>query len=104
MTCEWQKKIWLYMDDELEPAEQRTMTGHLQSCSNCSAVLLEQQELKKAVRLAAKRFSAPGELYADVRAQLHPQKSGGSWWKWVFIATCVVLFAALGLMWHFRTP
>ena len=73
-SCEWREKIGLYVDGELEPAADQAFTGHLQSCAECSAAVLEQQELKKAVRVAAKRFSAPPELYASVRRQISPEE------------------------------
>ena len=98
-NCEWQEKIGLYVDGELEPATEQAFNGHLQSCAECSAAVLEQQELKKAVRVAAKRFSTPPELYASVRRQMHPEKSSGLWlkpWlKWSAIAASTFLLAVV---------
>jgi len=72
MNCEQKTKTALYVDGDMEGAAQQAFAGHLPGCAECSAAVLEQQELKKAVRLAGKRFSAPPELYAAARKQLAP--------------------------------
>jgi anti-sigma factor RsiW len=103
MNCEWREKTGLYVDGELEPAAQQAFAGHLQACSDCSAAVLEQQELKKAVRLAGKRFSAPPELYANVRKQMRPRAGAGMWWKLGSVAAGLVIIAALGISWFSRS-
>lgn len=97
MNCEWREKTGLYVDDELEPAAQQAFAGHLQDCADCSAAVLEQQELKKAVRLAGKRFSAPPELYAQVRKQISPRARPQPWWQWGLVAALAVLIAVFGI-------
>jgi anti-sigma factor RsiW len=103
MNCEWREKTGLYVDGELEPAAQQAFAGHLQDCSDCSAAVLEQQELKKAVRLAGKRFSAPPELYSQVRKQVRPPARAGMWLRLGLAAACVVMFAAVGVAWLSRS-
>ena len=102
MNCELKEKISLYVDGELEPVAEQAFAGHLQSCAGCSAAVLEQQELKKAVRVAGKRFSAPPELYASVRRQMHPRESAQPWWKWSAIAASTVLLVVSTLVWFSR--
>jgi len=85
----------MYVDGELEPAAEQAFTGHLQSCAECSATVLEQQELKKAVRVAAKRFSAPPELHAAIFRQVHRSEGVSPWWKWVLAPVTLLLMAAL---------
>jgi len=92
----------MYVDGELEPAAEQAFTGHLQSCAECSAAVLEQQELKKAVRVAAKRFTAPPELYASVRRQIHPKESAWPWLKWSAVLASMALLAVLSFAWLFR--
>ncbi len=77
INCEWREKIGLYVDGELEPRQEQAVAGHLQSCGDCLSAVLEQQELKKAVRVAGKRFTAPPELYASVHRHMQPKKSPG---------------------------
>jgi len=95
MNCEWREKAELYADNELEPAAQQEVAKHLLTCGECAAVVMEQQEFKKTVRMAGKRFSAPPELYAAVRKEIHPRESVSPWWTWGLAAACVALFAAL---------
>jgi anti-sigma factor RsiW len=102
-NCEWREKINLYVDGELEPAAEQAVAAHLQSCAACSAAMLEQQELKKSVRVAGKRFSAPPELYSSVRKQIAPKVNVGKLWQWSTLAASLVLFAAFGLMLYSRT-
>jgi anti-sigma factor RsiW len=101
-SCEWRNKIGPYVDGELEPAAEQAFTGHLQSCAECPAAVLEQQELKKAVRVAAKRFSAPPELYASVRGQISPKDRARPWLKWSTVLASVALLAVLSFAWLFR--
>ncbi len=101
MNCEWQEKIGLYVDGELEPPAQQLFAGHLQACANCSDSVMAQEQLKKAIRLAGKRFSAPPQLYSDVRRQIHPQTGGRGWLQWGLAAACLLLLVMLGLSWRF---
>lgn len=101
-NCEWREKIGLYVDGELEPREEQAIAGHLQSCADCSSAVLEQQALKKAVRVAGKRFTAPPELYASVRRQMAPPKSSGLWLKISALAASAALLAVVAFAWISR--
>ena len=101
MNCELLEKTSLYVDGEMEPAAQQAFATHLRNCAVCSAAVLEQEELKKAVRVAAKRFSAPPELYAAARKQISsPSAARLPWWKAVLVAVCLVIVAAVGFAWY----
>jgi anti-sigma factor RsiW len=95
MNCEQRKKTNLYVDGELEPAAQQAFAGHLENCAECSAAVLEQEELKKAVRVAGKRFTAPPELYAAAHHQLSTKARGSSWWRWAMVPLAVLLLAVV---------
>jgi anti-sigma factor RsiW len=97
MNCEWREKVALYVDDELEPAAQAEVFTHLHACPDCAATMLDQMELKKAVRMAGRRFIAPPELRATIRKSVVPSAKGRYVWQWGLIAACLVLVAALGL-------
>ena len=101
MNCEQQEKTALYVDGELEAAAQQAFAGHLETCSECSAAVLEQQELKKAVRVAGKRFSAPPELYAAAHRQLQPKPRSQGLWKWAMAPLAVLLLA---IVTYFMVP
>jgi len=99
MTCEWREKTGLYVDGELETVAQHAFANHLEGCPDCSSKVMEQQELKKAVRIAGKRFSAPPELYAQVRRQISPQPRPQPWWRWGLVTAMLVVMAALAGAW-----
>lgn len=101
-NCEWREKISLYVDGELEPAAEQAVAAHLQSCAGCSAAMQELQELKKSVRVAGKRFTAPPELYSSVRKQVAPKASTGRLWQWSTLAASLVLLVALALTLYLR--
>jgi anti-sigma factor RsiW len=101
-SCEWQEKIGLYVDGELEPGAEQAVAGHLQSCADCSSAVIEQQALKKAVRIAGKRYTAPPELYASVQKQLHPKKSAAPWLRWSALVASMALVAVLAFTWLAR--
>jgi anti-sigma factor RsiW len=97
MSCEWREKVALFADDELQPATQEEVSAHLNGCAECTAAVAEQLALKKAVRVAANRYSAPPDLHAAVYRQLHPHARVSPWWKWGMSAACLLLVVALGL-------
>lgn len=101
-NCEWREKIGLYVDGELEPREEQAIAGHLQSCAECSSAVMEQQALKKAVRVAGKRFTAPPELYASVHRQMLPKKITGLWLKISALAASAALLAIVAFAWISR--
>jgi anti-sigma factor RsiW len=101
-NCEWRGKIGLYADGELEAAAEQAVASHLQSCADCSAAVMEQQELKKAIRVAAKRYGAPPDLYASVRKQIAPKAAMPLWRGWFSLAASTVLLAVVAFVWFSR--
>ena len=100
MNCDQKTKTGSYVDGEMDTRAQQAFAGHLETCSECSAAVLEQQELKKAVRVAGKKFTAPPALYAAARKQMSaPKAVTRNWWKLAFVAACFVMIAALGFAW-----
>ena len=98
MSCAWRQKITLYIDDELEPAARQEVTAHLPGCSECAAAVAEQAELKKTVRIAGKRFSAPPELHAAIYRELNQDKKQVHWWRWATGAASLVVIVALAFL------
>lgn len=95
MNCKYRQKIELYADGELGPPEQREVSNHLATCPECSAALLELLEMKKSVRLAGNRFSAPPELRRAVQEKLRVRKTSVAFWKLGFAAACCLLIATI---------
>src|SRR6185312_949492 len=85
-----------FVDDELQPQDQQEVSSHLSGCAECTAAVAEQLALKKAVRVAAHRYSAPPDLHAAVFRQLHPHARVSPWWKWGMSAVCALLVFTLG--------
>src|SRR5258708_39113324 len=102
MNCECRQKIALYADGELTAPEQQEVAAHLTTCPECSAALVELLEMKKSVRLAGNRFSAPLELRRAVQEKLHVRKTSAAFLKWGFAAACCLLVAALSFMVYSR--
>ena len=96
MSCEWQDKISLFVDDELQGADQQQVSAHLSGCAECTASVAELLALKKAVQVGASRYAAPPDLHAAVYRQLHPHARVSFWWKWGMSAVSLLLVVALG--------
>jgi len=82
--------------------------GHLlvicKNCADCSAVVLEQQALKKAVRVAGKRFTrAAGAFMPAFIDRWRRKRSVGWWFKGSApLATSAVLLAVVAFAWLSR--
>jgi anti-sigma factor RsiW len=95
MNCELLEKVALYADDEMDGAAREKMTAHLHSCADCTAALAAHLDLKKAVRIAGKHFSAPPDLHAAVFKQVRAPQGVSPWWKWAMAPVAAVLLAAV---------
>ncbi len=103
MSCEFIKQVALYADDEMDRADQEKMAAHIPGCMECTSTLANHLDLKKAVRVSGKSFSAPPDLHAAIFRQIHqdqtPQRQGVSaWWKWISAPVTAVLLAAVVLL------
>lgn len=95
MSCEWQEKIALYVDDELDRAAQQDIATHLHRCPECAVAAAEQADFKKSLRIAGRRFAAPPELRAAIYKDIHGDEKVSPLWKWGFAAVCVALMVAI---------
>ncbi len=98
MSCQWRDKVAPYVDDELDAATQKDFSAHLGACPECSAAVSGQMELKKALRMAGRRFAAPPELHAAVYRAIHPRRSVSPLWKWALGPLSVVLLGIIGYL------
>jgi anti-sigma factor RsiW len=98
VNCQEQIKVALHVDDELDPAAEQEFSTHLRTCAECPAAVSEQMELKKALRVAGRSYSAPPELHAAVYRTIHPHQSVSPWWKWALAPLSVLLLALIGLL------
>jgi len=95
MSCQWRDKVGLYVDNELDPAAQQDFSAHLAACGECPAAVSEQMELKKALRVAGARFTAPPELHAAIYRSIRPARNVSPWWKWAMAPLCALLLATI---------
>jgi anti-sigma factor RsiW len=98
MSCQWQDKVALYVDDELDGRAQQEFSVHLAGCPGCAAAVNAQTEFKKALRVAGKRFQAPPELHAAVYRSIRPDKGVSPWWKWVTAPLYLLLIGVIGFL------
>jgi len=96
MSCQWRDKVALYVDNELDPAAQQDFSAHLATCGECPDAVSEQMELKKALRVAGARFTAPPELHAAIYKSIHPARNVSPWWKWAMAPVCLLLLGTIG--------
>ena len=100
MTCDWQEQIVLYLDDELGPDAQQDVAGHLLVCPECSTAMIQQTELTKTIRAAARRYSAPPELHVAVLQELRRSERPARFklWRWSFVFAFPVLLATIAVL------
>lgn len=98
MNCEWRQSVALYADDELEPRRHEEVAMHLRTCPECAAAVMDQIELKKAVRMAGHRFGAPPELRVALRKSLLSADTRPPLWRWSFVVLSVLALAVLGFV------
>lgn len=98
MSCEWRKKVALFVDDELDAASQQEFAAHLRTCAECPAAVSDQMELKKALRVAGAKFTAPPDLRAAIYSSIHPSQTVSRWWKWAMAPMSALLLGTIGLL------
>lgn len=69
MTDQWTDRLSDYLDDDLEPAERVQLAAHLETCSDCSAVL---EDLRAVVARAQTLPSLPprANLWPGIEARI----------------------------------
>ena len=69
MECKTaQQLLEAYLDDELAREDARQLEAHIDACAQCSAQLSELDELRRALREPALRYTAPDTLRASIAA------------------------------------
>jgi len=104
MSCQWRDKVALYVDNELDPAAQQDFSAHLAACGECPAAVSEQMELKKALRVAGSRFTAPPELHAAIYRSIHPARNVSPWWKWAMAPLSLLVLGIIGFLLYPKSP
>jgi mycothiol system anti-sigma-R factor len=105
-----------YLDNELDRADARELEAHVDTCAECRTELNRFDELRRALRDASLRHTAPQSLRERIRAAAHgadagdgavpapPQSARYAMPAWPRLAAaCVLAFAAGGVsvyMWN----
>jgi anti-sigma factor (TIGR02949 family) len=93
-----------YLDNELDRSEARELEAHVDSCAECRAELNRLDELRRALRDASLRYTAPQSLRERIRAAPVPQSTRYALPAWPQLAAaCVLAFAAGGISVHMWT-
>jgi anti-sigma factor RsiW len=93
MRCEEaQELITALVDNELSQKERQSIETHLTECQRCQFIYKEEEALKRQIRLASAKVSAPAGLREKILSdrRIFPERRGASgFWK--------------GLLWPQRT-
>jgi anti-sigma factor RsiW len=105
MACEnWRDKIDAYVDNELSNQDLRAFDQHLASCPDCSAVVLQRVQMKRATHAAGQRFTPTPEFRRKLQDQISQRQRrpqfgtsfGTSFGTWAMaLAAAFVLFAVV---------
>jgi anti-sigma factor RsiW len=96
MVCEaWSEKLDLYLDGELPATEVRSLDQHLRACAACAAESLNRVQQKRALQIAAQRFTPDPAFRARIQASIAPRRSARWNRLWVpVLAGAMVLLIA----------
>jgi len=96
---EWREKLDRYLDGELTPEEGAALSAHLRGCAACTAEVLERVQIKRAVQVAARRYTPSAEFRKKITKSVAAKSQGGiaGRWRLVLIPALLVLVAAFWL-------
>src|SRR3984957_6858394 len=93
MGCDsWKAELDTYLDGELPEEEMRVFDAHVRGCPSCSADALTRVQVKRAIRVAGKRFTPTADLRKRIQKSIAAplQRSFGLRWT-LAAATAVAL-------------
>jgi anti-sigma factor RsiW len=100
MSCNpWRDKLDAYADGELSSLEATELAGHLRQCSACSALALENVQLRRSVAMAGKRYTANAEFRAEVLQSVSKTSPKRQLWAWrlLFAPAALVVLVSLAV-------
>jgi anti-sigma factor RsiW len=97
-------KLDAYLDGELETAEASALGAHLRGCPACAADVLGRVQMKRAVQMAGKRYTASAELRNRIaksvgaRSLATKTPRDASWlWRIVALPALLLLIISIGV-------
>lgn len=102
MSCEqWQGKLDLYADGELDSAQAHALNEHLHDCADCAAGVLDRVQMKRSLQIAGKRYAPSTELRQRIAKSIAAKPRRASGWGWKILAlpalSLVILSIAVNL-------
>src|SRR2546423_184273 len=100
MGCElWSEKLEIYLDGELPAEETRLLDRHVRECPACASDALSRVQLKRAVQVAGKRFTASAEFRRNLELRVAGRSRSRVFQKWMpaLATTAVLLVVAFGV-------
>src|ERR1700729_2562361 len=95
MVCEpWKAKLETYLDGELPEEEMRSFYVHMRNCPACSAEALIGVQMKRAIRIAGKRFTPSAEFRKRMEKSLAPKRRRSFRLEWMAAAAAAVVLIA----------
>ena len=92
MVCEsWKAGLDTYLDGEVPEEEMRTFDSHVRNCTSCSADVLSRVQLKRAIRVAGKRFTPSAEFRKRMQQSIASKPRHSFRLGWTLAAAAVVL-------------
>ena len=95
MLCDsWKAKLDTYLDGELPEEEMRAFDAHVRGCPSCSLDALMRVQIKRAIRVAGKRFAPSAEFRERVQQRIAAKPQRSLSLGWMFAAAVAVVVAA----------
>jgi anti-sigma factor RsiW len=92
MVCEsWKAQLDTYLDGEVPEKEMRTFDSHVRNCPSCSADALSRMQLKRAIRVAGKRFAPSAEFRKRMQQNIVPKPRRSFRLGWTFVAAAAMV-------------
>src|SRR4029077_16676616 len=98
-SAQWSGKLDVYVDGELDSAEASSLVAHLRGCAACATDVLGRVQVKRAVQIAGKRYTASAELRDRVAKTVaaKPRREGGWTWRILALPAVMVLLLSVGV-------
>jgi anti-sigma factor RsiW len=92
----WTEKLEPYLDGELSPREMQDLDTHLRDCPACTAEVLRQVQMKRAVQAAGRRFTPSAEFKRKMQQRMAPRRRSLGVWSWA-VPVLAILLVGVGL-------
>src|SRR5271157_4734577 len=95
MGCEsWKAKLDTYLDGELPEEEMRTFDAHVRSCPLCAADALARVQMKRAIQVAARRFTPSADFRKRIQQSIAPKPQRSFRPGWLFAVAALAILVA----------